>query len=919
MARSIVLLSDGTGNAAGKLFRTNVWRFYQALDLSSTAQVARYDDGVGSSSVKLLALLAGAVGWGLKRNLIDLYMFLCRNYQAGDPIYCIGFSRGAFTVRVLARFVLSQGLVADFNSEDDLRRKARKLYGEFRRTREHVPLLTRLARAIREPLVDWPREMVRAFTTMIRKRKADKVERKLEQRPDDENLRAQLAELMQDPWAIATTRVPDIRFVGVWDTVDAYGLPIHELKKGIDRYIWPMHLEDCDLHERIGKACHALSIDDQRSTFHPLLWDEKDEKPVEHTDLERLTQVWFAGVHANLGGGYPDDGLSYVSLRWMVNEAGKQELKFKPGARAEIDAAAAPYGRMYDSRAGLGAYYRYDPRRLEAPMDHQNARVGCPKIHESVIWRMAAGTDAYAPLSLPKELRIVSDAPAGDHPHAAGATDANVPPPNIHSFTSYQDAVQAEGQLFGAAADCPTHQRRQQTAGELAELKEADDFVFALIWDTVWWRRVAHLVTLMVTLVLGSLPWLPLPWNLSHRMSQSGIGQLAEPAAPLLNRLTDAAMTLSPWVLKPWIEKFVTDPIGVTLLAVMLLACLAWGRSLDRAIRDRALAAWNAKWRSRRREWLRGSLMRRAKWAAAPLYVSLLVVVVLFLARNEVASAGAALCDAAAEACRSLARPNALMHDLAMAGFAALGVAMMAYYYSLSRKSSDAANAETERRGLSLSIANRMRSCKILCDVYQRVTEQVLPAVFALLVVYLAVAGVSRTAFALMSAAGAVCSSEATGGLRPIPDGGIAVSIGTGCHRTGVKLEVGTPYRIEIVDALGWRKDWSRHLGPLSTADGYGVAAALLKAPVTTLLVPFRRKLAEDWLTPIVRIGPTGADEHIVRWGSATIRPRRSGELFFYVNDAVIGVPGLWSVFYAGNRGTGTLRIIPDTTMAASP
>jgi hypothetical protein len=298
--------------------------------------------------------------------------------------------------------------------------------------------------------------------------------------------------------------------------------------------------------------------------------------------------------------------------------------------------------------------------------------------------------------------------------------------------------------------------------------------------------------------------------------------------------------------------------------------------------------------------------------------VSVVAVVVLFLARNQVATAGAALCDAAAEACRSPARPNALVHDLAIVGFAALGVAMMVYCYSLRQMSWDAANAETERRGLSLWVANKLRSCKTLCDVHQRLTERVLPALFALLVAYLAVAGVSRTAFALMSAAGTVCSSEATGGPRPILDGEVAVSIGTGCHRTGVVLEAGTSYRIDIVDALGWHKDWSRHLGPLSTAEGYRVAAALMKAPVTALLVPFRRKLGEDWLTPIVRIGATGADEHIVRPGSATIRPRRSGELFFYVNDAVIGVPGLWPVFYAGNRGTGTLRITPDTTIAAS-
>src|SRR5450432_2889341 len=108
VTRNIVLLSDGTGNSAGKLFKTNVWRMYQALDLSSPGQLAHYDDGVGTSSFKPLAIVGGAFGWGLKRNLIDLYISLCRNYVDGDQIYGFGFSRGAFTIRVLIKFVLEQ-------------------------------------------------------------------------------------------------------------------------------------------------------------------------------------------------------------------------------------------------------------------------------------------------------------------------------------------------------------------------------------------------------------------------------------------------------------------------------------------------------------------------------------------------------------------------------------------------------------------------------------------------------------------------------------------------------------------------------------------------------------------------------------------------------------------------------------------
>ena len=214
------------------------------------------------------------------------------------------------------------------------------------------------------------------------------------------------------PKEIKKQEVAEIQFLGVWDTVDAYGLPVEELKTGIDQYIWPLRLDDRTKDERILKACHALSMDDKRTTFQPLLWDENfEEVPQDkHTDEENLTQVWFAGAHANVGGGYPDDSLSFVSLNWMIETAAKKKgLKVYPEAVAAIRMNANSFGRIYDFRRGLAAYYRYAPRRLEQPNDKQGAVISHPKIHESVVWRMAIGTDNYAPLSSPHKLRIVAD------------------------------------------------------------------------------------------------------------------------------------------------------------------------------------------------------------------------------------------------------------------------------------------------------------------------------------------------------------------------------------------------------------------------------------------------------------------------------------------------------------------------------
>src|SRR5688572_5228398 len=103
--KSLVLFSDGTGNSSAKLFKTNVWRMYEAVDLGPASegkrpQVAFYDNGVGTSGFRPLALLGGIFGYGLKRNILEAYRYACRNYspapgqqpgqdqpEGGDEIY----------------------------------------------------------------------------------------------------------------------------------------------------------------------------------------------------------------------------------------------------------------------------------------------------------------------------------------------------------------------------------------------------------------------------------------------------------------------------------------------------------------------------------------------------------------------------------------------------------------------------------------------------------------------------------------------------------------------------------------------------------------------------------------------------------------------------------------------------------------
>jgi len=315
MTRNLIVLSDGTGNSAAKQNKTNVWRLYQAIDLRDGTQIAEFGDGVGTSSIRILRVVGLAFGFGVKRKVVNLYKFLCRNYRPGDQIWAFGFSRGAFTIRLLVGLINHQGLVP-LVSEPQIDRDARAAYRAYRRI---------------------------AFRTWIPWVAAWRF------------LRA----MMSPPPAPNPNR--QIHFVGLWDTVAAYGLPIDELTTFVDKYVWPMKFrvdEVLPLCLNVRHARHALSLDDERRTFHPTLWDETEEQNLvrnRQVPPDRLQQVWFAGTHSDVGGGYPDDGLSFVPLRWMIDEAENKGLRFMSWVVEGFDALVTPTGRIYDSRSGFGA------------------------------------------------------------------------------------------------------------------------------------------------------------------------------------------------------------------------------------------------------------------------------------------------------------------------------------------------------------------------------------------------------------------------------------------------------------------------------------------------------------------------------------------------------------------------------------
>lgn len=548
--KNIILLSDGTGNAAASIWRTNVWRIFQAIDLTNSDQVARYDDGVGTSSFKPLAILGGAFGWGLKRNVIDLYKFLCRTYSPGSNIFAFGFSRGAFTIRVLIGLVAREGLIP-FTTQDDLDAKAVAAYRAFRRAR-YGTTAGALFRPIRDIFV-FSRNFV------LRRERYD-----------------------------STKNIMDVsvRFLGLWDTVAAYGLPVEEWTIGIDRYLWPLELPDRKPWSKIEKACHALSIDDERTTFYPVLWDESDVEP------GKFLQVWFCGAHANIGGGYPDDSLAGVPLQWIMKEAQAAGLVFKitpmqPDALLVADSSRDRDGRLYDSRQGIASYYRYGPRDLCALCNDSYHDVRAPvRIHHSVFERIQNGSTAYAPLGIPQSYQVVLQ---------DGSTAAQGTGP-------YETPAQAARRLV--------QQER--------------------VWNFVWWRRVFYFLTVLASIHLAAFP-------LFHGTEISR--EYTTRLRLIPETLRAVGEFLPGFVNTWWVQSFAANPITFLVSAVLVAIPILVGLRLETAIQDRMLAAWRGI--SLPQNWLTHALdvvqvfrtsasyraaLRILKYKLAPIFFAMLTV-----------------------------------------------------------------------------------------------------------------------------------------------------------------------------------------------------------------------------------------------------------------------------------------------------
>jgi uncharacterized protein (DUF2235 family) len=791
MSKNIILLSDGTGNSSSKLFKTNVWRLFQALDLTDPRkQVAFYDDGVGTSSFKPLAILGGVFGFGLKRNVIDIYSFCSRNYRRGDRIFGFGFSRGAFTIRVVAGFIARVGLVNYDGNEEHLARDAKIAYREYRKVRNFRSggnLLIGPLRALR----DWVSHVVFRKPAFAQ---------------------------------LDLVTVDKFDFLGVWDTVDAYGGPIEEITRAIDYWYWPLSMPDQFMNQKIGRACHALALEEERDAFRPVLWDDRYVRegdrlfPVNHgwtpprppgpgkphIDDERISQVWFVGVHSDIGGGYSRDGLAQSTLAWMMARAGIYGLQYLPFQQQWLNTFVDPFDQLNDSRHGLAGYYRYRPRRLsdiysqppyklllredfrhivnlwnnrpdpehEVKADLANpgsyVERPAPKIHQSVIDRIRVGTDGYAPFVLPEKYTVVG----------------------------------GDGALTPGSAIEP---------GASRTIREEK------VWDWVWARRVTYFLTVFASLFLASLPLIE-KWRPGR-----GPASLAEVIVPII----DLAGAFLPSFVKPWLDAFRNSPgrflIGVVAVAVLMYA----GGWMQGHIRD---------------------VMRR-----------------IWRTPDEPA-----------------VQPEGFVYKLRSAG------PYRAFFYWLK--------------------------------------HWALPSIFAFIIfVVLAsavVAIVNRALFAAFDLTGQVCMPSQNPPARPVT-GSATASFETRalCAPTGLAVEKNKSYRITLVVTDPWEdghkfgeSDPERAKGIETGPEGFGYEKM---RPMMWLGIPIRRLLASNWFATVLRVGNRGFGELVLSYErkpsppcqcpsttsyTAKFKARKSGEVFVYVNDSVIGIPGYFDHFYSSNN-----------------
>jgi Uncharacterized alpha/beta hydrolase domain (DUF2235) len=342
----LIVCCDGTWNTPdqrenGVPAPTNVAKFFNALapeDADRAPQRKYYHPGVGTDGSHWERLVAGGLGKGLDQNVKSAYRWLASNCEPDARIHLIGFSRGAYTARSVGGMIARCGLL-DLRPRDGLTEAA---------AWEAVDAIFRRYRAKDETVTATPE---------LRFHNAREGER--------------------------TKGTTSIFFIGVWDTVGSLGIPddLALLNLLDDPQDHAFH--DCRLSSKVEHARHAVAMDERRHSFMPTLWTNRDE-------AADMKQVWFPGVHGDVGGGYARSELSSGALLWMMEEARELGVGFRPGLIESLK--PDPLGVLHDSLTGIFARLKKRPRAV--PRVHAD-EIG-KRLHRSVLDRNGGASFDHA-------------------------------------------------------------------------------------------------------------------------------------------------------------------------------------------------------------------------------------------------------------------------------------------------------------------------------------------------------------------------------------------------------------------------------------------------------------------------------------------------------------------------------------------
>jgi hypothetical protein len=315
--KRIVILIDGTWSNEDSPTDTNVAKLDPANPKikaplikpnarDGTVQRAFYHTGVGVEPDFLRHILGGAIGLGLRGIVQDAYETIVENFESGDELYLVGFSRGAYAARALAGLIGASGI-------------QRRTDG---RTFEAAWANYRVSPPVRNAI-------------------------KPAGRSDQAAMDAYRVTAAKD--AFHSDRA--IKCIAVFDTVGSYGVPAGFGLAAIARYwaLWTLGFHDTEIGHTVEVGLHALAVDERRRPFVPTFWTApKGEPPKAHVE-----QTWFAGVHSNVGGGYADTGLSDAALIWMIARIeALTGLEFDVEAVRAMTKGANVDGEVVDSSKG---------------------------------------------------------------------------------------------------------------------------------------------------------------------------------------------------------------------------------------------------------------------------------------------------------------------------------------------------------------------------------------------------------------------------------------------------------------------------------------------------------------------------------------------------------------------------------------